>query len=154
MIRPAWAGPSASIRARGGIEETGEARDHGDLRQQTETVGAQTVEQIRQDPFWRERTVNQAGVPIRANPRNACKCRNHMRGRAVGETSADLVGSERVRRHPHRRTRSCPLSGVSCGPHACRVRVPISPDRFGYSASVGRVDVISVMAWNSARNSG
>lgn len=30
-----------------------------------------TVEQVRQDPFWRERTINQAGVPIRANPRHA-----------------------------------------------------------------------------------
>ena len=105
-----------------------------------------TVEQIRQDTFWRERTINQAGVPIRANPRHACKCRNHMRGRAVGETSADLVGSERVRRHPHRRARSGPLSGVSCGPRACRVRVPISSGSFGYSASGGGVEVISVIA--------
>ena len=69
-----------------------------------------------------------------------------MRGRAVGETSADLVGSERVRRHPHRRARSGPLSGVSCGPRACRVRVPISFGRFGYSTSVGGAEGISVIA--------
>lgn len=36
-----------------------------------------------------------------------------------------LVGSERVRRHPHRRARSGPQSGVSRGPRAYRVRVPI-----------------------------
>lgn len=45
----------------------------------------------------------EAGVPSRTIPRHACKIRNHMRGHAVGETSADLVGSARVRRHPHRR---------------------------------------------------
>jgi hypothetical protein len=32
--------------------------------------------------------------------------------------AADLMGSERDRRHPHRRTRSAPLCGVSCGPRA------------------------------------
>ena len=69
-----------------------------------------------------------------------------MRGRAVGETSADLVGSERVRRHPHRRARSAPQCGVSCGPRAYRVRVPISSGRFGYSNSVGGAEVISVIA--------
>ncbi|SFU72984.1 hypothetical protein SAMN04488527_1137 [Aliiroseovarius crassostreae] len=54
----------------------------------------------------------------------------------------NLVGC----RHPHRRARSGPLSGVSCGPRACRVRVPISCGRFGYSASGGGADAISVMA--------
>ncbi len=88
----------------------------------------------------------EAGAPIRANPRHACNCRNHMRGRAVGETSADLVGSERVRRHPRRRARSGPLSGVSCGPRACRVRVPIRSGSFGYSAFGGRVEAMSVIA--------
>ena len=78
--------------------------------------------------------------------RHACKYHNHRCGRAVGETSADLVGSERVRRHPHRHARSGPLSGVSRGPRACWVRVPISADRFGYSASGGRVEAISVIA--------
>lgn len=48
---------------------------------------------------------------------------------AVGETSADLVGSERVRRHPHRRARSAPPCGVSRGPRAYRVRVPINSFR-------------------------
>lgn len=37
------------------------------------------------------------------------------------------VGSERVRRHPHRRARSAPACGVSRGPRAYRVRVPIMP---------------------------
>lgn len=41
------------------------------------------------------------------------------------KTRASLVGSERVRRHPHRRARSGPPSGVSCGPRAYRVRVPV-----------------------------
>lgn len=45
------------------------------------------------------------------------------------KTRASLVGSERVRRHPHCRTRSGPPSGVSCGPRACRVRVPIVSER-------------------------
>lgn len=85
-------------------------------------------------------------MPIHTNLRHACKYRNHMRGRAVGEISADLVGSERVRRHPHRHARSGPLSGVSRGPRACRVRVPISSGRFGYSASGGRVEAMSVIA--------
>ena len=67
-------------------------------------------------------------------------------GRAVGETSPDLVGSERVRRHSHHRARSAPQCGVSCGPRACRVRVPISPGRLAYSASAGGVDTISVIA--------
>ena len=61
-----------------------------------------------------------AGVQIRATPRHACKYRNHMRGHAFDETSTDLVGSERVHRHPHRRTRSAPQCGVSRGPRACR----------------------------------
>ena len=46
---------------------------------------------------------SEAGVPSHTTPRHACKDRDHVRGHAVGETSADLVGSERVRRHPHRR---------------------------------------------------
>jgi hypothetical protein len=75
----------------------------------------------------------EAGVPSRGNPRHACKYRNHMRGHAVGETSAELVGSERVRRHRHRRARSGPLSGVSCGPRAYRVRVPIRSGNLGYT---------------------
>ena len=37
---------------------------------------------------------------------------------------ASLVGSGRVRRHPHRSDRSVPLSGVSHGPRASWVRVP------------------------------
>lgn len=96
----------------------------------------------------------EAGVPSHAYPRHACKYRAHMRGHAVGEISADLVGSERVRRHPHRRARSAPQCGVSCGPRACRVRVPISSGRPSYSASGGGAEAISVMAWNSAKNSG
>ena len=43
--------------------------------------------------------------------------------------TAGLVGSERVRRHPHRRARSAPPCGVSRGPRAYRVRVPIPSDR-------------------------
>ncbi len=35
-----------------------------------------------------------------------------------------LVGSERVRRHSHRRARSAPQCGVSRGPRAYWVRVP------------------------------
>ena len=45
--------------------------------------------------------------------------------RAAGSMTAGLVGSERVRRHPHRRARSAPQCGVSRGPRAYRVRVPI-----------------------------
>ena len=33
-------------------------------------------------------------MPIRAIPRHACKYRNRVRGHAVGETSADLVGPD------------------------------------------------------------
>lgn len=36
----------------------------------------------------------------------------------LAKTRASLAGSERVRRHPHRRTRSGPPSGVSRGPRA------------------------------------
>ncbi len=43
--------------------------------------------------------------------------------------TADLMGSERVRRHPHRRARSAPPCGVSRVPRAYRVRVPIRIDR-------------------------
>jgi hypothetical protein len=75
----------------------------------------------------------EAGVPDRTNPRHACKYRNHKCGRAVGETSADLVGSERDRRHPRRCARSGPLSGVSCGPRAYRVWVPIRSGKLGYT---------------------
>ena len=45
---------------------------------------------------------------------------------AASPMTADLAGSERVRRHPHHRARSAPLCGVSCGPRAYRVRVPIA----------------------------
>ena len=48
---------------------------------------------------------------------------------AAGLITAGLVGSERVRRHPHRRARSAPQCGVSRGPRACRVRVPIPDGR-------------------------
>lgn len=49
--------------------------------------------------------------------------------------AASLVGSVRVRRHPHRHARSAPLCGVSHGPRAYRVRVPInSSGRFGCSS--------------------
>ena len=48
---------------------------------------------------------------------------------AAGPMTAGLVGSGRVRRHPHRRARSAPQCGVSRGPRACRVRVPILADR-------------------------
>ncbi len=41
------------------------------------------------------------------------------------ETSVDLMGSGRGRRHPHRRARSASPCGVSRGPRVCRVRVPI-----------------------------
>src|SRR5690606_32105875 len=48
--------------------------------------------------------------------------------------AASLVGSVRVRRHPHRHARSAPQCGVSHGPRAYRVRVPInSSSRFGCS---------------------
>ena len=33
--------------------------------------------------------------------------------RAIGPMAADLLGSERVRRHPHRRARSAPQCGVA-----------------------------------------
>ena len=48
-----------------------------------------------------------------------------MRRAKAGPVTTDLVGSERVRRHPHRRARSAPQCGVSRGPRAYRVRVPI-----------------------------
>ena len=47
---------------------------------------------------------------------------------AAGPMTAGLVGSERVRRHPHRRARSAPRCGVSRGPRAYRVRVPVPAD--------------------------
>jgi len=37
---------------------------------------------------------------------------------SAGKFISDLVGSERVRRNPHRRARSAPQCGVSRGPHA------------------------------------
>ena len=48
---------------------------------------------------------------------------------AIDPMTADLVGPERVRRHPHRRARSAPPCGVSRGPRAYRIRVPIPSDR-------------------------
>ena len=104
--------------------------------------------------FLLTRSKFRAGVPMSGSSRHACDLRNHIYGHAVGETSSDLVGSARVRRHPHHRARSDPPSGVSCGPRAYRVRVPISSGRFGYSAPGDGVDAISVVAWNSAKNSG
>jgi len=54
--------------------------------------------------------------------------------------SASLVGSVRVRRHPHRHARSASQCGVSHGPRAYRVRVPInSSGRFGCSGK--RIDL-------------
>ena len=50
---------------------------------------------------------------------------------AIDPMTADLVGAERVCRHPHRRARFAPLCGVSRGPRAYRVRVPIPSDRRG-----------------------
>ncbi len=57
-----------------------------------------------------------------------------VRGPATIPTSrppvtAGRVGSERVRRHPHRRARSAPQCGPCRGPRACRVRVPIEAGR-------------------------
>ena len=48
---------------------------------------------------------------------------------AIDPMPADLVGVEWVCRHPHRRARSAPPCGVSRGPRAYRVRVPIPSDR-------------------------
>ena len=55
---------------------------------------------------------------------------------AAGPIAAGLVGSERVRRHPHRRARSAPQCGVSRGPRAYRVRVPIVAGRRPAPAAV------------------
>lgn len=49
----------------------------------------------------------------------------HPSSPTAGESSTGLVGSARVRRHSHRRARSAPQCGVSRGPRACRVRVPV-----------------------------
>ena len=69
------------------------------------------------DEYWACRSGPASDTPPNDHSR--------MNGRAAGESSASLVGSERVRRHPHRRARSGPQSGVSRGPRAYRVRVPI-----------------------------
>ena len=79
--------------------------------------------------------------------------------RAVGPLAADLVGSEPVCRHPHCRARSAPQCGVSRGPRAYRVRVPISGRvertcAVGHSAIYAAVFFISAILWNSARISG
>ena len=87
----------------------------------------------------------EAGVPTRALPRHACEYRRRFAAARPAKTRADLVGSVRVRRHPHRRARSGPQSGVSRGPRAYRVRVPIKPAVTGYSASAGTKDSISAM---------
>jgi len=78
----------------------------------------------------------QRAGPIRPAPANPI---------AIG-----LVGFMRVRRHPHHRARSAPPCGVSCGPRAYRVRVPIVA--IVQAASGGSVDVISVIVWNSVRD--
>jgi hypothetical protein len=65
---------------------------------------------------------------------------------AASETSSGLVGSERGRRHSHRRDRSAPPCGVSRGPRAYRVGVPTKPKFNRYVASVGSVEVMSAIA--------
>ncbi len=70
----------------------------------------------------------------------------------AGPMAIGLVGFMRVRRHPHHRARSAPPCGVSRGPRAYRVRVPVVA--IVQAASGGSVDVISVIVWNSVRNSG
>ena len=82
----------------------------------------------------------------------------------VDPMTADQVGSERVRRHPHRRARSAPPCGVSRGPRAYRVRVPIRIDRYrqcgertvsrrprpksSYSAVFDPIDAVSaILPW-------
>ena len=77
-------------------------------------------------------------MPTRALPRHACEYRRRCAAARPAKTQASLVGSERVRRHPHRRARSGPQSGVSCGPRAYRVRVPIGSA--GWLFSLGRFD--------------
>ena len=66
--------------------------------------------------------------------------------------SADLVGSERVRRHPHRRAWSAPECGLSRGPRAYRVRVPIRHFHFAAVVAGTRLS-ISATNWNSVRYS-
>ena len=61
---------------------------------------------------------------------------------------ADLTGSERVRRHPHRRARSASQCGVSRGPRACRVRVPIGKCHSAADVTGIRLS-ISATDWNS-----
>ncbi|MCW2314487.1 hypothetical protein M2322_000007 [Rhodoblastus acidophilus] len=65
---------------------------------------------------------------------------------SAGETSAGPVGSERVRRHSHRRDQSAPPRGVSRGPRAYRVRIQIKPKLNRYVASEGSVEVMSAIA--------
>ncbi len=95
-----------------------------------------------------------AGVPSRTLHRHACKYRNHMRGYAVGENSSRPGGlragsppsppPRSIRPTVRRLPRSPRLSGP--GPHPTSV-----PRQSGLAASTG---VISVIVWNSPRNSG
>lgn len=54
--------------------------------------------------------------------------------------TASLAGSLRVRRHPRRRPRSALPCGVSGGPRAYRVRVPIIPLLRGLGYGSDRLD--------------
>lgn len=69
---------------------------------------------------------------------------------AAGLWPPALAGSERVRRQPCRRARSAPACGVSRGPRAYRVRVPVD---YSAASCTGATVSISAMAWSSARYS-
>ena len=103
------------------------------------------------DHWDNEKSPKSAGVPSRTVPRHACKDRSRRCGHAAGEKSSRPSGLRAgsppsppprlIRLTVRRLPRSPRLSGP--GPHC--------PTTGRYSASAG---VISVMVWNSPRNSG
>jgi hypothetical protein len=102
------------------------------------------------DHWDNEKSPKSAGVPSRTVPRHACKDRSRRCGHAAGENSSRPSGLRAgsppsppprlIRPTVRRLPRSPRLSGP--GPHR--------PPTGRYSASAG---VISVMVWNSPRNS-
>ena len=124
-----------------------------------------------QSERWTGRTADNVQDVVRFRlPWPCCGGRCGSATPAAGPMTAGLVGSERDRRHPHRRARSAPQCGVSRGPRASRVRVPISAGRrlpvtvvtacrcrspnAIYSAASDTSAVASQILWNSSLSSG
>lgn len=128
-----------------------------------QVVGSILIQNFQRVPSERALPCQGRGLSgCSASRRRACQWHNHrtdtprrarlrwiVRAQPV-KSQTGLVGSVRVRRHPHHRTCSANARLLLRSPRFW-VRVP---EQLGHAASFGNVEVISTILLNSDKNSG